>query len=128
MEPAERAENRSNSWVAREYEIALLHELSKAQHVELTRAFAAQIANRHGVAVDFAIHAPHQPPSANLPNRFHAQHPSSLHTAGKTVKSMGWSILDADSTPNLVRIARRFTKPFATNPKPNAALPPSGTW
>ena len=57
---AERAENRSNSRVAREYELALPHELGKAQRLELVRAFAAEIANRHGVAVDFAIHAPHR--------------------------------------------------------------------
>jgi ATP-dependent exoDNAse (exonuclease V) alpha subunit len=57
---AEMAENRSNSRVAREYEVALPHELSKAQRVELVRGFAAEIANRHGVAVDFAIHAPHR--------------------------------------------------------------------
>ncbi len=57
---AERAENRSNSRVAREYEIALPHELTKAQRLELVRGFAAEIANRHGVAVDFAIHAPHR--------------------------------------------------------------------
>lgn len=57
---AERAENRSNSRVAREYELALPHELSKAQRLELVRSFAAEIANRHGVAVDFAIHAPHR--------------------------------------------------------------------
>ena len=57
---AERAENRSNSRVAREYEIALPHELSKEQRLELVRGFAGEIANRHGVAVDFAIHAPHR--------------------------------------------------------------------
>jgi hypothetical protein len=57
---AERAENRSNSRVAREYELALPHELGKAQRLELVRAFAVEIANRHGVAVDFAIHAPHR--------------------------------------------------------------------
>ena len=57
---AERAENRSNSRVAREYELALPHELGKAQRLELVRGFAAEIANRHGVAVDFAIHAPHR--------------------------------------------------------------------
>lgn len=56
---AERAENRSNSRVAREYEVALPHEMTRAQRLELARAFAAEIANRHGVAVDFAIHAPH---------------------------------------------------------------------
>ena len=57
---AERAENRSNSRVAREYEIALPHELSKGQRLELVRSFASEIADRHGVAVDFAIHAPHR--------------------------------------------------------------------
>ncbi|MGB8326462.1 MAG: MobQ family relaxase [Steroidobacteraceae bacterium] len=57
---AEEAENRSNSRVAREYEIALPHELTKAQRLELVRGFASEIANRHGVAVDFAIHAPHR--------------------------------------------------------------------
>ena len=57
---AEMAENRSNSRVAREYEIALPHELTKEQRLALTREFAAEIANRHGVAVDFAIHAPHR--------------------------------------------------------------------
>jgi hypothetical protein len=57
---AERAENRSNSRVAREYEIALPHELTQGQRLELVRGFAAEIADRHGVAVDFAIHAPHR--------------------------------------------------------------------
>ena len=57
---AEQAENRSNSRVAREYEIALPHELTRPQRLELVRSFAAEIADRHGVAVDFAIHAPHR--------------------------------------------------------------------
>jgi ATP-dependent exoDNAse (exonuclease V) alpha subunit len=57
---AEQAENRSNSRVAREYEIALPHELTPAQRVELARGFATEIADRHGVAVDFSIHAPHR--------------------------------------------------------------------
>ena len=57
---AEIAENRRNSRVAREHEIALPHELSKAQRVELAREYAMLIANRYGVAVDFALHAPHR--------------------------------------------------------------------
>jgi hypothetical protein len=57
---AERSENRSNSRVAREYEIALPHELTRRQRLELVREFAGEIANRHGVAVDFSIHAPHR--------------------------------------------------------------------
>jgi ATP-dependent exoDNAse (exonuclease V) alpha subunit len=55
---AEQAENRRNSRVAREYEVALPAELDPAQRLGLTRAFAQDLADRHGVAVDLAIHAP----------------------------------------------------------------------
>lgn len=57
---AEFAEKRKDARVAREYEIALPHELTPEQRLELTRAFAQAIADRYGVAVDFAIHAPHE--------------------------------------------------------------------
>ncbi len=57
---AEGAENRSNSRIVREYELALPHELSRRQRIELVRAFAKDIADRYQVAVDFAIHAPHR--------------------------------------------------------------------
>ncbi|MFW2231165.1 Ti-type conjugative transfer relaxase TraA [Rhizobium sp. CRRU65] len=55
---AERAEKRSDARIAREFEIALPHELSSDQRLALTRAFAADLANRYGAAVDFAIHRP----------------------------------------------------------------------
>jgi hypothetical protein len=57
---AERAENRSNSRVAREYELALPHEMTRAQRVELVRSFSQGVADRYGVAVDFALHEPHR--------------------------------------------------------------------
>ncbi len=57
---AEMAEKRKDSRVAREYEVALPHELKAEQRVELVQAFAAELANRYGVAVDFAIHKPHR--------------------------------------------------------------------
>lgn len=57
---AELAEKRRDSRVAREYEVALPHELSKAQRLELVRAFSQDLANRYSVAVDFAIHKPHR--------------------------------------------------------------------
>jgi ATP-dependent exoDNAse (exonuclease V) alpha subunit len=57
---AERAENRTNSRVAREYEIALPHELNKTARLTLVRTFAHELANRYGVAVDFSIHKPHR--------------------------------------------------------------------
>jgi ATP-dependent exoDNAse (exonuclease V) alpha subunit len=57
---AEIAEVRKDARVAREYEVALPHELNRGQRVELVRAFAGELANRYGVAVDFSIHAPHR--------------------------------------------------------------------
>ncbi|RWY71376.1 Ti-type conjugative transfer relaxase TraA [Rhizobium sp. WSM1325] len=55
---AERAEKRSDARIAREFEVALPHELSSDQRLALTRAFAEDLANRYGAAVDFAIHRP----------------------------------------------------------------------
>jgi hypothetical protein len=57
---AERAEKRKDARVAREYEIALPHELDKGRRIALVRAFASEIANRYGVAVDFSLHLPHR--------------------------------------------------------------------
>ncbi|KQQ59537.1 conjugal transfer protein TraA [Rhizobium sp. Leaf311] len=55
---AERAERRRDSRVARELEIALPHELSADARLSLARAFAQDLADRYGAAVDFAIHVP----------------------------------------------------------------------
>lgn len=57
---AEQAENRSNSRVAREYELALPYEMTHGQRVELVQAFSQRLADRYEVAVDAAIHAPHR--------------------------------------------------------------------
>jgi len=56
---AEAVEKRKDARVAREIEIALPHELTADQRLELTREFAQGLAERYGVAVDFAIHSPH---------------------------------------------------------------------
>lgn len=56
---AEASEKRKDARVAREIEMALPHELSAEQRLELTREFAQGLADRYGVAVDFAIHTPH---------------------------------------------------------------------
>lgn len=55
---AEAAEKRSDARVAREFEIALPHELTPKERQEATRAFAQSLADRYGTAVDFAIHSP----------------------------------------------------------------------
>lgn len=55
---AEAAERQKNSRVAREVVIALPHELTHEQRLELTRDFAQKLADRYGVAVDVAMHQP----------------------------------------------------------------------
>ena len=53
---AEQSEKRKDSCVAREHEVALPKELTGEQRLQLVREYAADIANRHGCAVDFSIH------------------------------------------------------------------------
>ncbi|QRM33490.1 MobA/MobL family protein [Microvirga sp. VF16] len=55
---AEAAETRSNSVVARSTILALPHELDQARYASLVRKHARYLAERHGVAVDVAIHLP----------------------------------------------------------------------
>lgn len=54
----EAKENRKDSRVAREFEIALPHELDDEQRIELTEAFSRELVERYGTAIDFAIHRP----------------------------------------------------------------------
>ena len=63
------AERRRNSRVAREFQVALPHELSAPRRLELARSFAREIADRYGVLVDLAIH---DPKPENDPRNFHA--------------------------------------------------------
>ncbi len=55
---AEFAEKRRDARVAREIEVALPHELTGEQRLELVREFSQSLANRYGVAVDYALHTP----------------------------------------------------------------------
>lgn len=55
----EAAEKRKDAKVAREYELALPHELDPAQRRALARGFGQAVVDRFGVAADIAIHAPH---------------------------------------------------------------------
>ncbi len=57
---AEKSETRVNSRVGTEYTIALPHELDHDVRRALARAFATQISERYGVAVDLAVHGPTQ--------------------------------------------------------------------
>jgi len=55
---AEKAEKRKDGTPARLYQIALPHELTPEERIELVREFARGLMKRHGCAVDIAIHAP----------------------------------------------------------------------
>jgi hypothetical protein len=57
---AEAAENRKNSVVAREWELALPSELDDAGRRELALGFAKTLVARYGVVADVCIHAPHR--------------------------------------------------------------------
>jgi ATP-dependent exoDNAse (exonuclease V) alpha subunit len=59
---AERAEARKNARVAREYTVALPHELSHTQRVGLVQNFARELAERYKNAVDLVIHEPRSDP------------------------------------------------------------------
>jgi hypothetical protein len=63
----ERAEPRANARVAREYVLALPHELNSSQRTVLARTFAQEIADRYRNAVDLAVHQPRTDP-----RNFHA--------------------------------------------------------
>jgi len=53
---AEKAEPRRDARVAREYVVALPHELSQEHRLALARGFAQSIADRYSVAADLAVH------------------------------------------------------------------------
>lgn len=55
---AEAAENRKNSVVAREIEIALPVDISNVKKVSLARDFCKELVGRYSCAIDLAVHAP----------------------------------------------------------------------
>lgn len=88
---AELAEKRKDARVAREYEIALPHELSKDRQIALLRAFSVEIADRYNVAVDFALHRPHRKGDQR---NFHAH----VYSTTREITPVG---LGAKATPEL---------------------------
>jgi hypothetical protein len=55
---AEKAERRCNATVAREFEIALPHELDSLQRSKLTSAIARALVERYGFVIQASIHSP----------------------------------------------------------------------
>ena len=66
---AERAELRHDARVAREYQVTLPFELSADERLRLARSLAQELAERHNVAIDLAVHAPRE---AGDPRNHHA--------------------------------------------------------
>lgn len=86
---AEHTERRQDATVAREIEISLPHELNPAQRLALAQAFSQALSERHRVAVDLAIHAPHR----GDPRNHHAHLLLStrrLEAIGFTKKTREW--------------------------------------
>jgi hypothetical protein len=67
----EKVENRKNSQLAREFEIAFPQELNPAQRQKMLDELCQKIVARHGVVVDAAIHAPHTASGSDKRN-YHA--------------------------------------------------------
>ncbi|NTJ51379.1 Ti-type conjugative transfer relaxase TraA [Agrobacterium rhizogenes] len=84
---AEFAENRKDARVAREFEIALPHELSAEARLETARAFAQHLADRYGAAVDFAIHAPHDATGATMAGDVRNHHAHVMMTTRHVTES-----------------------------------------
>jgi hypothetical protein len=55
---AERAEQRRDSRVAREFLVNLPHELSAERRVNLARVFSQELSDRYRVVIDLAVHLP----------------------------------------------------------------------
>ena len=114
---------RSNSVTAREWELALPSEISDAARIDITRAFAAQLVERYGVAADVAIHAPHREGD----QRNHHAH---ILTTTRVLSAEGLTdktrVLDAASTggtditvrPGVTRVA-----PSPAGPEPRKRWP-----
>lgn len=89
---AERSERHPRAIVARELVLALPHELTAADRREIVRGFAAYIHDRHGVAIDWAIHGP----TANSPRNHHAHLMLTTRVAGKDGMSLGAKTRELD--------------------------------
>jgi ATP-dependent exoDNAse (exonuclease V) alpha subunit len=68
---AELSETRKNARVAREYLVALPHELPPQSRIELAREFTRELVERYGFAADVAIHEPRNSLGSDQRN-FHA--------------------------------------------------------
>ena len=83
----EKKENRSNSCIARELEVAFPYEFNEMQRREAGDCFCRELVNRYGCAVDISYHVPHQ---NNDERNFHA-HILFTDRAFDSTKKDGWA-------------------------------------
>ena len=114
---AEHAERRRDSRVAREYQVALPHELNAAARIDLARTFSRLVADRYQVAVDLAIH---EPRPGGDPRNFHAHlltTTRALTLAGlgaKTGLDMASAVRRVHGLPGGIREMRAIRAQWAT--------------
>lgn len=92
---AEAAENRINSQVAREYEIALPSAVSADEREDIARSFARTLVDRYGVAVTVALH---EPSRHGDDRNFHAHILSTTRTMGTEGLGKKTRVLDDRKT------------------------------
>ena len=92
---AEARDTRVNSVTAREWEVALPHELDAAGRRQLAHDFAAELVGRYGVAADVAIHAPHREGDKR---NWHAHVMTTTRVLGPEGLAEKTRVLDAQAT------------------------------
>lgn len=90
----EALEKRKDAQLAREINMALPHELSAAQRLDLVRGFVREQFVRHGMVADIAVHEP-VPEKGDDPRNFHAHVLLTLRQAQgdglRAVKTREWN-------------------------------------
>lgn len=104
---AEKSENRKNSTVAREYEIALPSELNFNEQKALVQEFSQHLVSTYGVCADIAIHEPNKKGD----QRNHHAH---ILTTTRSVSADGFGaktrILDDKKTGEIERIREKWAE------------------
>ena len=90
--------------LAKEVEVALPHELDKAQRQALVTELCQSLVKAYGVAVDVAIHAPHTHGGSDERN-FHAHILMTTRTA--TAKGLGAKVRELDRHSTLKKIREK---------------------
>ena len=90
--------------LAKEVEVALPHELDKAQRQALVTELCQSLVKAYGVALDVAIHAPHTHGGSDERN-FHAHILMTTRTA--TAKGLGAKVRELDQNSTLKKIREK---------------------